>query len=206
MSQISEPNFCFVYHCHFVNHYYYHMHHRPVAYHTTRFGSHAYQKQLNYPCHVIFFCPVNYSYPIGIVSWMTEPATHCDPVPAHCRCRHGHHGDNQLTYQLTCQLTWGKPWNLTPPTCLPQLLTRYSKSSIFEFFAPTKCPVLHIVLVHIVPDVKEAAYKRTGAACLGIWKLSLGHSHSWPPGRTGKGPKSCGKVCDGKLCFLKLGA
>ena len=49
------------------------------------------------------------------------------------------------------------------------------------------------------PDVKEAAYK--GAAVLGIWKLSLGPSHSWPPGRTGKGPKSCGKVCDGKLCF-----
>ena len=47
------------------------------------------------------------------------------------------------------------------------------------------------------PDVKEAAYK----AGLGIWKLSLGPSHSWPPGRTGKGPKSCGKVCDGKLCF-----
>ena len=54
------------------------------------------------------------------------------------------------------------------------------------------------------PDVKEAAYKGTGAADLGIWKLSLGPSHSchsWPPGRTGKGPKSCGKVCDGKLCF-----
>ena len=51
-------------------------------------------------------------------------------------------------------------------------------------------------------DVKEAAYKgRTGAAGLGIWKLSLGPSHSWPPGRTGKGPKSCCKVCDWKLCF-----
>ena len=131
------------------------MHHRPVAYHVTRFGLHAYQKQLNCPCHVILFCPMNYSYPIGVISWMTEPAIHFDPVPAHCSCRHGHHGNNQLTYQLT----WGKPWNLTPPTCLPQLLTRYSKSLIFEFFAPTKCPVLNIVLVHIVPDVKEAAYK-----------------------------------------------
>ena len=45
-------------------------------------------------------------------------------------------------------------------------------------------------------DVKEAAYNRTGAAGLGIWKLSLGPSHSWPPGRTGKCLKSCGKVCD----------
>ena len=44
------------------------------------------------------------------------------------------------------------------------------------------------------PDVKEAAG-------LGIWKLSSGPSHPWPPGRTGKGPKTCGKVCDWKFCF-----
>ena len=31
----------------------------------------------------------------------------------------------------------------------------------------------------------------------------MGPSHSWPPGRTGKGPKSCGKVCDGILGQLK---
>ena len=28
---------------------------------------------------------------------------------------------------------------------------------------------------------------------------TLTQSHSWPPGRTGKGPKSYGKVCDCKL-------
>ena len=53
------------------------------------------------------------------------------------------------------------------------------------------------------PDVKEAAYK-------GLVQPVLEYGSSvwdpWPPGRTGKGPKSCGKVCDGKLCFLKLGA
>ena len=39
------------------------------------------------------------------------------------------------------------------------------------------------------PDVKEAAYKGLVRPVFGIWKLSLGPSHSWPPGRTGKGPK-----------------
>ena len=47
---------------------------------------------------------------------------------------------------------------------------------------------LRINLYSCPPDVKEAAYKG-----LGIWKVSLGPSYSWPPGRTGKGPKSCGK-------------
>ena len=33
-------------------------------------------------------------------------------------------------------------------------------------------------------------------AGLGIWKLGLGPSHSLPPGRIGKGPKSHCNVCD----------
>ena len=51
------------------------------------------------------------------------------------------------------------------------------------------------------PDVKEAAYKGLVRPVLEYGSSVLGPSHSWPPGRTGKGPKSCGKVCDGKLCF-----
>ena len=54
----------------------------------------------------------------------------------------------------------------------------------------------------LVPQMwKKQLIKDTGAVGLGIWKFSLGPSYPWPPGRTGKGPKSCGKVCDWKLCF-----
>ena len=49
----------------------------------------------------------------------------------------------------------------------------------------------------ITPEIRRKIRRKNA----GIWKLSLGPSHSWPPGRIGKGPKSCGKVCDGKLCF-----
>ena len=53
-------------------------------------------------------------------------------------------------------------------------------------------------LYSCTPDVKEAAYKGLVRPVLEY----LGPSYPWPPGRTGKGPKSCGKVCDGKfICF-----
>ena len=51
------------------------------------------------------------------------------------------------------------------------------------------------------PDVKEAAYKGLVRPVL-EYEARFGTptgSHSWPPGRTGKGPKLCGKVFDWKL-------
>ena len=96
--------------------------------------------------------------------------------------------------------SWARKWGMRfqPVKCNMMQLTNKRSSKIQANYT------LEGTVLENVESIKYLGVTITNdsrAAGLGIRKLSLGPLHSWPPGRTGKCPKPCGKACDWKLCF-----